>query len=94
MPLEPLDKPANPFAPPTALPLIAPVDIVGCTYSKTASFGPSDIIPLPGRPKDSEVPAVTNWEQFLAALQAGKLYVNVHSDIMPAGLIRGNLEKA
>jgi hypothetical protein len=70
------------------------VDILGCTYSRSDSFGPGDIIPLPGRPGDSEVPPVRSWEEFVSALEAGKLYVNVHNNIMPAGIIRGNLEKA
>lgn len=49
----------------------------------------ADITPLPGR--DQETPGVASWADFLAVLRAGKIYANVHSLQMPAGLIRGNL---
>eukprot|EP00878_Enallax_costatus_P026851 GHUV01028855.1.p1 GENE.GHUV01028855.1~~GHUV01028855.1.p1 ORF type:complete len:219 (+),score=45.27 GHUV01028855.1:2-658(+) len=94
VPLEPFVKPANPFGPPTSLPLLCPpVDIVGCSYTKTGSFIAADITPLPGKEPqgDKEVPKVANWSDFLKALKAGDIYVNVHSLKMPAGLIRANL---
>lgn len=51
----------------------------------------ADIIALPGKPNDAQVPAVTNFQDFLNALKAGNIYANVHSAISPTGLIRGNL---
>lgn len=80
IPLEPYDKPTDPFGPPALLPqLCPPVDIVGCTYNKQGSFQASDIIPLPGRAGDPEVPAVNNWDDFLA-VSVSLLYT------MPGGL--------
>lgn len=90
-------KPANPFAPPELLPhLCPPVEIKGCSYTAKGSFSDADITPLLGREPqgDKEVPSVTNWSEFLRALKDGKIYVNVHSKVMPAGLIRGNLGSA
>lgn len=54
---------------------------------------PADSTPLPGcQPQgDKKVPTVASWADFLRALKAGKINANVHSLIMPAGLIRGNL---
>lgn len=54
----------------------------------------ADIVPLPGRPNDPEVPAVKCWEDFLSALKAGNIYANIHSVSYPAGVIRGNLMPA
>eukprot|EP00879_Flechtneria_rotunda_P000120 GHRR01000180.1.p1 GENE.GHRR01000180.1~~GHRR01000180.1.p1 ORF type:complete len:425 (+),score=148.19 GHRR01000180.1:224-1498(+) len=97
IPLEPYGKPTDPLAPPALLPqLCPPINVVGCSYTKEGTFLASDIIPLVGRQPlgDPEVPTITSWDQFLSALKDGKIYVNVHSLQMPAGLIRGNLESA
>ncbi|WIA15107.1 hypothetical protein OEZ85_001799 [Tetradesmus obliquus] len=97
IPLEPYGKPSNPFAPPELLPqLCPPVHIWGCSYSKEGSFSGADVTPLPGRQPvgDSEVPTVNNWGDFVQALKAGKIYINVHSLKFPPGLIRGNLVPA
>eukprot|EP00882_Tetradesmus_deserticola_P025646 GHRQ01028187.1.p1 GENE.GHRQ01028187.1~~GHRQ01028187.1.p1 ORF type:complete len:280 (+),score=60.91 GHRQ01028187.1:313-1152(+) len=94
IPLEPYGKPSNPFAPPTLLPRLCPaITIKGCTYFKEGSFSSADVIPLPGRQPvgGNEVPTVENWPDFLQALAAGKIYINVHSLQFPPGLIRGNL---
>lgn len=97
IPTEPYGRPSNPFAPPELLPRLCPaITVKGCSYTKSGSFTSADITPLPGREPqgDFEVPAVYNWSDFLEALRAGKIYFNVHSLQMPAGLIRGNLEAA
>lgn len=58
------------------------------------SFNASDIAPLAGREPvgDLEAPSVLNFTDFVRVLKAGKIYMNVHSKLSPAGLMRGNLE--
>jgi hypothetical protein len=95
VPLEPYVVPANPFAPPNLLPqLCPPVDIKGCSYTAKGSFSSADIIPLLGRQPqgDKEAPSVTNFVDFVRMLKDGKIYINVHSKVAPAGLMRGNLQ--
>jgi hypothetical protein len=34
---------------------------------------------------------ITTWDQFLSALKAGNLYINIHTEANPAGYIRGQV---
>lgn len=88
--IEPEQKPADPLAPPTALPALKPpLDIGGnnhhhdCRMVQTMSKA-SDLIVVPGGPQ--------TWDDFAAAMQKGDVYVNAHSTNHPEGEIRGNLE--
>jgi hypothetical protein len=37
---------------------------------------------------------VKTFEDFVKALKAGKIYINIHSKLAPGNLIRGNLNSA
>jgi hypothetical protein len=96
--IEPSQKPADPTAPPTALPLLdPPVDVSSnggsghhwhhhkkCRTVEVTSSA-QDLIVVPGGPQ--------TWGELFQAAADGKVYVNAHTLAHPSGEIRGNLER-
>lgn len=92
--IEPPIKPADPLAPPEALPmLMPPVDVpsagglhhkMGGCRNVEVTLSASDLIVVPGGP--------ASWDELLTAAVAGDVYLSAHTIAHPAGEIRGNLE--
>lgn len=86
VPIEPSARPADPTAPPTALPMLQPpVDVGPDCRTVQITSTPSDLLVVPGGPP--------TWGDLLAAMGRGEIYANAHTTAHPEGEIRGNFEK-
>ena len=62
-----------------------PLTVDGCERIAKGELGPADLVPNP---------AVSDWDEFLEAFRNGNTYVNVHTEDIPTGEIRGQLSHA
>ncbi len=86
--LEPEAKPADPTAPPQALPKLSPPLDIGRGFGRKhcrtvqVTSSPQALIVVAGGPP--------TWGDLLQALRDGNVYANAHTVAHPEGEIRGN----